>query len=65
MACNRDIFTFTFTTVTLRVIEDDKKGIPCLGGYNRATLSLGDINTDTETWSPMLGVGRRADDLSL
>jgi hypothetical protein len=32
-------------------------------GYNWATLSLGDINT--QTCSSKLGVGREADDLAL
>jgi hypothetical protein len=36
---------------------------PGAWGHNWATLSLGDINT--ETWSPKLGVGRKADDLAL
>jgi hypothetical protein len=36
---------------------------PGAWGYNWATLSLGDINT--ETLSSRLGVGRKADDLAL
>jgi hypothetical protein len=36
---------------------------PDVWGYNWATLSLGDINTGT--WSSRLGVGHKADDLSL
>jgi hypothetical protein len=32
-------------------------------GYNSTTLSLGDVNT--ETWSTMLGAGRKADDFAL
>jgi hypothetical protein len=36
---------------------------PSAWGYNWATLSLADLNT--EAWSSRLGVGRKADDLAL
>jgi hypothetical protein len=40
------------STVVLRVVGGDEKGIQCLG-YNLATLFLGDINTGT--WLSRLG----------
>jgi hypothetical protein len=40
-----------------------RKGNLGVWGYNWATLSLGDINT--EPWPSGLGVGRKADDLVL
>jgi hypothetical protein len=46
----------------LRVAVVTEKGTRCLGN-NWATLSLGDINT--ETWSSRLGPGRMADDISM
>jgi hypothetical protein len=39
----------TTFTVALRVVRGDEKREPSAWGYNRATLSLGDINTGT--WS--------------
>jgi hypothetical protein len=39
----------------LRVVGDDEKGTQCLG-YNRTTLFVGDINT--ETWPSRLGESR-------
>jgi hypothetical protein len=38
---------------------------PCAWGYNWATLSLGDINTHTRTWSSRLAVGLKAHNLAL
>jgi hypothetical protein len=43
------------STVALRVIGGDAKGIQCLG-YNRATLFLRNINTGT--WPSRLGESR-------
>jgi hypothetical protein len=43
--------------------ERKKEKEPDACGYNRATLPLVDINT--ETWYPMLGIGRKVDELAL
>jgi hypothetical protein len=43
------------STVALRVVEGDEKEIRRLG-FNWATLSLGDINT--ETWSSRCNVAK-------
>jgi hypothetical protein len=40
-----------------------RKGDPVPGGYNRATLSLGDTNT--ETWFSRFGVERNAEDFAM
>jgi hypothetical protein len=45
-----------------RVVEGDEKERGAWG-YDWATLSLGDIYT--ETWCSRLGVGRKVDDLAL
>jgi hypothetical protein len=39
-----------------------RKGNPVPGGYNWATLSLGDINMGT--WFSGLGVGRKGEDIA-
>jgi hypothetical protein len=50
------------STVTLWVLEGDKENL-VPGGFNRAALSLWDINT--ETWPSRLGIIWEADDLVL
>jgi hypothetical protein len=50
---------YNISTFTLRGVAGDGKGI---WGYNWATPSLGDINT--ETCPPGWGVRRKADDLA-
>jgi hypothetical protein len=51
------------STVVLRVVEGDEKGTWCLGFYNWAILSLGDINTGT--WSSRLMAGRKVGDFAM
>jgi hypothetical protein len=51
------------STAILRVVEGNWEGNPVPGGYNWATLSLGNINT--ETCSSRFGAGRKADGLAL
>jgi hypothetical protein len=50
------------STVALRVVEGDEKGIRCLGGITGPPVT-GDINI--ETWFSRLGIARKADDIAL